>query len=187
MRPLEPSFKRLHQDSHHLAAQVRRPTPALILSPTSCCESSPPASSPCPGGGSRGGARAQASATQTERCFTVTVIQGSSVVLTCLRWYLSQPRVMKSDMHLLSVDTVKDSEQWNHSDMYDSLTYLGVGPIALRIHRLDPSAAFGLYKRLRAELEILSVSNNHGVVWRTNFWSMGNHLKYPIQGLGSYG
>ena len=54
-----------------------------------------------------------------------------------------------------------------------SLTYIGVGPIALRIHRLDPSASSGLRKRPRAELNLPSVSINHGGEWRISFWSMG--------------
>ena len=37
-----------------------------------------------------------------------------SVVLTCLCWYPSQPGVMLR----LSAYLVKDSESWNHSDMY---------------------------------------------------------------------
>ena len=56
--------------------------------------------------------------TSYEGCFTVTGIQGSSVVLslllTCLRWYESQQGVM----HRLLADPVKDSESWNYSDMY---------------------------------------------------------------------
>ena len=47
---------------------------------------------------------------KSPRCFAVTGIQGSSVVLTCSRWYPSQPGVM----HRLSADLVKGSESWNH-------------------------------------------------------------------------
>ena len=59
-------------------------------------------------------ARAGAGREQTEQCFAVMGIQGSSVVLTCLCWSPSQPGVM----HRLSADLVKGSESWNHSDMY---------------------------------------------------------------------
>ena len=89
-------------------------------------------------------------------------------------------------MHRLSADPVNDSKSWNHSDSYRdcvslcSLTYVGIGPIALRICRLDPSASFGLYKGGRVELKYS--------LWRTlkmvscmhNIWSMAE----PIQGLG---
>ena len=78
-------------------------------------------------------------------------------------------------MHLLSADPVKASESWNRSDMCRhglcSLTYIGVGPIELRIYLLDRSASFGLYKGPRAESKLLSVLINHGGDWRTNFWS----------------
>ena len=47
------------------------------------------------------------------RVFRSDGIQGSSVLLTCSRWYPSQPGVM----HLLSADQVKGSELLNHSDM----------------------------------------------------------------------
>ena len=62
----------------------------------------------------------------------MTGIQGSSVVLTCLRWYPSLPGVM----HRLSAGPVKDSESWNHADVESlgykcqcSLTYIGIGPV----------------------------------------------------------
>ena len=44
-------------------------------------------------------------------CFAVTGIQGSNVVLTCFRWYPSQPEVMRRF-------SIKDNESWNHSDRY---------------------------------------------------------------------
>ena len=58
-------------------------------------------------------AAAAAAAAAATAFFAVTGIHVSSVVLTCPRWYPSQPGVM----HRLSADPVKDSESWNHSDM----------------------------------------------------------------------
>ena len=61
----------------------------------------------------RGGTRAGGGHAPRGECFAVTGIQGSSAVLTCSRWYPSQPGVM----HRLSADPVKDCESWDHSDV----------------------------------------------------------------------
>ena len=88
-------------------------------------------------------------------CFAVTGIYGSRAALTCFRWYPSPPGVMRR----LSADPVKDSASWNHESLgYEprlrSPANIGVGPVALRICRLDPSASFGLYKGPRVELNL---------------------------------
>ena len=115
---------------HNAPIQVRQPIPSLIFLPGTGCKhdqtngwirlcmiwqrlwtsGTAPVLVPTQSAGGHSSSASWLVRSTSPHCFAVTGIQGSSVVLTCSRWYPSQPGFM----HRFSADPVKVSELWNH-------------------------------------------------------------------------
>ena len=94
-----------------------------------------------------------------EGCFAATGIQGSSVVLTCLRWYPSQPGVITGYQRILSkiasrgitwicTVTVFTNIYWRWANHTEKLPFRSVGLLCIKQGAAGP-------------IEIISVAHIH--------------------------